>query len=136
MEFFARHSGLRRALALLLATLTPSACVTWRPVLGPQSYLAAEQQSHVRAVLSGGEVVDVYSPAVVGTDIVGYRHRGVELSRVTIPASRLRYVQVPHTAVGRTVLLAVTLSLAAFVAIGLATFQGMKGSGGFGGQGF
>jgi hypothetical protein len=126
MGVFTRHRTLRRAIAAILAVLSTTACVTWRPVLGPQSYLAAQQQSHVRAGLTSGEVVDVYNPQVIGSDLVGYRKQGSYTSRVTIPASQLKYVEVPETDVGGTVLLGATIGIVLLVAVAAATFQGMR----------
>ncbi|MGA2382756.1 MAG: hypothetical protein ABSG61_04905 [Gemmatimonadales bacterium] len=93
MEFFARHPTLRQSVALLLAAIL-CGCASWQPVLGPQSYLAAERPSHVRAFLSDGQALDLYSPKVVVNDLVGFRQKGVDSTRISIPMQYVRRVEV------------------------------------------
>ena len=38
--------------------------------------MSAERPSHVRAVLVGGQVLDLYNPTVVVNDLVGHAARG------------------------------------------------------------
>jgi len=94
MDFFTRHSGLRRGIALILATIFATGCMTWRAVEGPQTYVKALRPSHVRASLAGGAIVELYNPTVVANELVGFRQKGVDSTRIAIPMQNVRQVEV------------------------------------------
>ena len=124
MDFFAQHSGLRRGIALILATILTSGCMTWRPVVGPQSYLTAERPSHVRASLAGGQIVELYNPTVVANDLVGFQQKGVDSTRISIPMQIVRVVEVWQKDDGATT----TLTLVLAGVAGLVVFGAVAAS--------
>jgi hypothetical protein len=91
---FTRHAGFRRWVALLLAAVLPSACVTWQPVMGRADYVTAARPGHVRAVLADDRKVDLYSPTAVGNQLVGFRQKGVDSSRVSIATREIKRIEV------------------------------------------
>jgi hypothetical protein len=110
--FFARHAGLRRTMALVLAAFVPSACMTWRPVMGRESYVTAKRPEHVRAVLAGGATVDLYSPTAAAGRLIGYQRKGVEASRVSIPTRDVARVEVREVDGKRTTGVVITATIA------------------------
>jgi len=135
MEFSTRHPVLRRSVAVILATILPSACMTWRPMTSPERAIPVEQPARVRATLVSGEVIELYSPAVLGTDLIGWRQKGVDSSRVVIPMRNVQSVvarQVNGKATGW--LIAGAVAFGALVVAVIATAQ-QKFGGGFGGFG-
>ncbi|MGD0992161.1 MAG: hypothetical protein ABR998_06800 [Gemmatimonadales bacterium] len=133
MDFFARHSALRRSVALLLATILTSGCVTWRPVPSGQSWLTAKLPAHVRATLASGQVVDLYSPAVVEKDLIGYRQADVASSRVVLPMQGVQRVETLQSNHGATIALVAVLALGGLVVGSAIALHNMKFGGGFGG---
>ena len=137
LEFFPRHSALRRTVALLLATLSPAACMSWQPVMAPQAYVTARRPDHVRAVFSGGSSIDLYAPAIVGDQLTGRRFEGNEASRISIPMERVKGVEVLKPDGHRTALLVGTVAVVGLlVALAAASMNGMKGAWGAGLGGF
>ncbi len=133
MDFFARHSVPRRSVALILATILSTGCVTWRPLPSGQSYLTAKLPTHVRATLAGGQVVDLYSPAVVGNDLTGYRQAGVASSRVVIPMQGVQRVETLQSNDGATIALVAVLALGTVFVGSAIALHNMRFGGGFGG---
>ena len=63
----------RRVIAALLMVLL-TACQTWRPTtVSPQQLIADERPSSVRATLTSGEIITVWSPRMRNDSIVGAR---------------------------------------------------------------
>lgn len=126
MSLFAGKSVLRRSVALILATVLSSGCMTWRPVTGREAYLTARRPEHVRAALVSGATVDLYGPSTVGDQLVGYHRKGVEASRVSIPTSEVKRIDVRRVDGPRTAALivatSVVVTLAAFVAVAIANY--------------
>jgi len=108
VSLFASHPVLRRSIALILAALLSTGCVTWRPVMGRESYVTAKRPEHVRAVLASGATVDLYSPTADAGRLLGYQRKGVEASRVSIPTREVARVEVREVDGKRTMALAVT----------------------------
>jgi hypothetical protein len=94
MAFFARHPNLRRSVALPLAAVLVSGCVTWRPVMESPGIALARQPAQVRVVFDTGHRMVLYAPSVAGEELIGYRRQGDEGSRVAIPMRSVRYVEV------------------------------------------
>ena len=135
MEFFTRHPVLRRSIALILTTILTSGCMTWRPLAAPQMAIPVEHPARVQATLVGGQVIELYSPTVLGSDLIGWRQKGVDSSRVVIPMQNVQRVaarQVNGKATGW--LIAGVVGVTALVVAVIATAQ-QKFGGGFGGFG-
>ncbi len=134
MDFFNGHPGLRRAIAVLLAAIVPSACMTWQAVQPHAGYVSAIRPDQVRITRTDGRTERVRHPAIAGDSLTGWRLSGGDSLRVTIPTNQVKSIEVRRTSAGRTVLLAAGVSFVALVAVAALTFQGMKGSySGFGG---
>ena len=128
MDFFARHSALRRSVALLLNAIL-CACASWQPVLGPQGYVTASRPEHVRAVFTSGAFVELYAPAVVGDQLTGCREKGNEASRISIPMQKVARVEVKRVDATRTSLLAGTVGLTVMMfAVAAASWHGIGGA--------
>jgi len=125
MGFFDHHTGLRRAIAVLLAATLSSGCVRYQAVQG--SYVTARSPDHVRVTLTDGRTEQVWYPAVSGNLLNGSRALGGSLVPLSIPLSQVRTIAVPRTAVVRTVLLVAGVSCAVLVVVAALSFQGMKG---------
>ena len=124
---FARHPGLRRSVAIILAALVPGACVTWRPVVGRESYVTARRPEHVRAVLAGDATVELYSPRAEAGQLLGYQRQGVEASRVSIPTRDVKRIEVRQIDGARTTALIVTVTVVgSIVALAAAAMSGLR----------
>jgi hypothetical protein len=133
MDFFARHPALRRSVALILATIFSAGCVTWRTLPTPQGYLTAQRPSRARVYLTAGQQMNLYSPAVVGSDLIAYRQKGVDSSRVVIPLRDVRRVDVREANEEGTGWLIVAGVVVGVVAYAALTMKGtLMGGGGFG----
>ncbi|MGA2382755.1 MAG: hypothetical protein ABSG61_04900 [Gemmatimonadales bacterium] len=125
--FFARHAAVRRAVALVLAAISTTACMRWQPALNGASYVTAQRPSQVRVTLVGGDQVDVYRPAVVDSQLVGNSGSAEHWAKVAIPLSQVKSIEVPQGAPGRTMALIIPLVLVvAVITSGGFTF-GPKG---------
>lgn len=133
MDFFARQPVLRRSVALILAAILSTGCMTWRPLAAPQMAIPVEHPARVRATLEGGQVIELYSPTVLGNDLIAWRQKGVDSSRVVIPMRSVQSVvarQVDGKATGWLIAGVVAVGVLAVAVI--ATAQ-QKFGGGFGG---
>ena len=124
MDFFIRHSDLRRAIALVLAVVVTSACMSLRTVQMPESYIPAQRPTHVVVTLVGGQTVGLYSPAIVGNTLTGYGRKGVDSTGVAIPLRFVQRVQAEQRDEGQTAVLiavvALGVGLLAFAAIAVS----------------
>lgn len=126
VDFFNRHPGLRRAIAVLLAAVLTVACVRWQPLASAANLVTASGPQRLRVTLASGRQLALWSATVTADTLTGLL-RVDDSSRVAIPTSQVRSVMVAHTQVGRSILLGVALGLVFFIAVGLATFQGLRG---------
>jgi len=133
MDFFARHPVLRQSVALILAAILSTGCVTWRPLPSGQSWLTAKLPAHVRATFPSGQVVDLYSPAIVEKDLIGYRQAGVASSRIAIPIQGVQRVETLQSNHGATIALVAVLVVGGVFVGSAIALHNMKFGGGFGG---
>jgi len=97
VDFFARHFAVRRCIALVLAATVTAACATWRTVqAGPEAMIARPPQP-VRVELAHGGMRVLYAATLTRAQLVGYGSRGDTASRVTIPFSEVKAIQVRGT---------------------------------------
>ena len=133
MDFFIRHSELRRGIALILAVILSTGCVTWRTLPSPQIQLRAQRPSRAHVFLVGGQEMKLYSPAVVENDLIAYRQKGVDSSRVVIPlrdVSRVDVRQANEEGTGWLVVAGVVVGVVAYAF--LIRKGTLLGGGGFG----
>lgn len=125
---FARHSALRRSVALLLAAILSSGCVTWQSGIGRPDALIYQRPKQVRVALEQGGRVVLNAPWVVRDSLVGYRWPGIASSRLAFPLRDVKRVEVERLDVARTSVLAIALSatVAVFV-VGAAQMSGIGG---------
>ncbi|MGD0992152.1 MAG: hypothetical protein ABR998_06750 [Gemmatimonadales bacterium] len=131
MNFFARHSALRRSVGLILAAIL-CGCGSWQSVTRPQGYVTAKQPERVRAVLTSGASVDLYAPSVEANQLVGYRKKGDEASRISFPMQEVMNIEVwqaNEEATGWLVVAGVVVGVAVYAALSLrGTLLGGGGS--------
>jgi hypothetical protein len=134
LGFFRRHRELRRSLALLVAGVMSSGCMTWRFMYESPGQVIARHPGHVMVSLYGGSQLDLYSPAVNGNELVGYRRLGWEASLISVPMREVRDVKVRCVDAGRTATLVASVgATVAFLAI--IASQSLHFGGGGGGCG-
>ena len=89
----------RRLIAALLLVLV-TACYSWRPTtVSPQTLIATEQPSSVRATLTNGEVVTVQSPIMRNDSIVG----ATDASVAAVASRDVRLLEVRQFELGPTI---------------------------------
>jgi hypothetical protein len=124
--FFDQYSALRRSVALLLVVTFSAGCVSWQRALGRESYLTTQRPNHVQVVFADGRREDLYTPAVAGNQLVGYR-QSAGRSFTSIPIRDVRSIEVLRVDGQRTALLVGTVGvLAVLTAIAVADFQSWK----------
>jgi hypothetical protein len=123
LGFFARHSTVRRSVALLLAAVLSAGCTAWRPTTAGSEALMARHPREVRVSLERGGRVVLYAPAVAGDSLVGYREYGVNGSRIAIPLRDVTLTEVWRVNVVNTVALAGAVTFGMVLLAGLAEFR-------------
>jgi len=111
--FLARHSTLRRSVALLLAAILSAGCVSWQSgTAGPYYALIDQHPEKARVSLEHGGRMVLHAPTFAGDSLVGYRRPGVEASRIAIPLRDVTRIEVKRVDASRTALLAGAVSIA------------------------
>ena len=126
MDFFARQPVLRRSVALILAAILSTGCMTWRPLAAPQMAIPVEHPARVRATLEGGQVIELYSPTVLGNDLIAWRQKGVDSSRVVIPMRSVQSVETRQSNDGGTIALVAVVALGGLVVAAAIARNNMK----------
>jgi hypothetical protein len=123
LGFFARHSILRRSVALLLTVILSAGCTTWRPATAGTEALIARHPGQVRVWFERGRHVVLYAPTVAGDSLVGYREYGVDESRIAFPLRDVTRTEVSRVNALNTVALAGAVTFGLVLLAGLAEFR-------------
>ncbi len=108
MGTFCRRGFVRSAIAMLVATATLSACVSWQRPRGSVRYVVAQKEQVVRAHLRTGQVVQVYHPAIAGDSLTGSTEWQPS-DRVAVALADVTSVEVQRTTAGAKTALGVVV---------------------------
>jgi len=121
MALFRKHIDFARLVAIVMAGMFLSACMTWQTQsLTPERFSSADSTENVRLTLTSGDTLIVHAPVSTGDSLVGMRTRPGSpdslYDRVSIPLTAISEAQVRAGDSGATAVGGI-LVLAALVAV-------------------
>ncbi len=132
MLLFRKHIDFTRLVAVVMAGMFFSACMTWQTQsLQPERFSSADSTQQVRLTLTSGDTLIVHAPLITGDSLMGMQTRPGSpdsLYRVSIPLTAISEAQVWENDAGATAAWGI-LGLVAGVAILAASCKGFVCSG-------
>ncbi len=98
MELFNRHSGVRRAIAVVVAVLSAAGCMRWKPVLDAGRYVPVQRPRLLRVTLVSQEQVELYQPTFVDGQLVNHSATPLSIPVRDVVSARALVPDGPRTA--------------------------------------